>query len=180
VSFRALLDILFPPLCHLCKAFIPDSGAIHLCASCGEKVIPVHSPKCTVCGIPFKTENGIDHVCGACAAAPRPFVSARAAVHFSGSTQELIHMLKYGKKVHLTRPLGLMAVNYLGGFLRETGVEMMVPVPLHPRRLRERGFNQSVLLANFLSKRMHIPISRDNLQRIRWTEPQINLSPEDR
>jgi ComF family protein len=178
--FRAVLDILFPPLCHVCKTYIPNSGSIHICAACSEKIIPVSSPKCTVCGIPFNTENGIDHVCGACATASRPYVSARAAVHFAGPAQDLIHRLKYGKKVHLSRPLGLVAVRHLAGFLDETGVEMIVPVPLHPRRLRERGFNQAILLADPLSKSRRIPISRNNLRRIRWTEPQINLSPEDR
>lgn len=180
VLLRAFLDVLFPPLCHICKTFIPDSGPIHLCASCRENLMPVSSPKCTVCGIPFTTENGIDHVCGACATAPKHFVSARAAVRFGGSAQELIHRLKYGKKVHLARPLGLMAANHLDGFLNEAGAELIVPVPLHPRRLKERGFNQSILLAHFLSKSRHIPISRNNLRRIRWTEPQINLPPEDR
>ncbi len=111
---------------------------------------------------------------------PKPFVSARAAVHFGGPAQELIHRLKYGKKVHLARPLGLMAANHLDGFLNDTGAEMIVPVPLHAKRLKERGFNQSILLAHFLSKSRHIPISRNNLRRIRWTEPQISLSPEDR
>ncbi len=178
--FRALLDILYPPLCHVCRTFIPDDGTMHLCDSCSGKIIPVISPKCTVCGIPFNTENGLDHVCGACATVKRPFVSARAAVRFGGPAQELIHRFKYGKKVHLSRPLGLLTVQHLSGFLEETGVEMIVPVPLHPRRLRERGFNQAVLLADFLSRSRRIPISRNNLRRIRWTEPQVNLSPEDR
>ncbi len=178
--FRALLDILYPPLCHVCKTFIPDAGAIHLCAACSGKIVPVSSPKCTVCGIPFNTENGIDHVCGTCATAERPFVSARAALHFGGPAQELIHGLKYGKKGHLSRPLGLLTVHQLAGYLDETGVEMIVPVPLHPRRLRERGFNQAILLADILSRYLRIPISRNNLRRIRWTEPQVNLSPEDR
>ncbi len=110
----------------------------------------------------------------------RSFVSARAAVHFGGPAQELIHRLKYGKKGHLSRPLGLLTVHHLGGYLDETGVEMIVPVPLHPRRLRERGFNQAILLADFLSRSRRIPISRNNLRRIRWTEPQVNLSPEER
>ncbi len=178
--FRALLDILYPPVCHVCKTFIPDPGSIHLCAACSEKIIPVISPKCPVCGMPFNTENGIDHVCGACATTSRPFISARAAVRFGGPAQELIHRLKYGKKVHLSRPLGHITVRHLGGFLDETGVEVIVPVPLHPKRLRERGFNQAILLADFLSRNWHIPISRNNLRRVRWTEPQVNLSPEDR
>ena len=178
--FRALLDIIYPPLCHVCKTYIPEPGSIHICTACADKIVPVVSPRCTVCGIPFNTGDGIDHVCGACATSPRPFVSARAAVRFGGPAQELIHRLKYGKKVHLSRPLGLIAVGHLAGFLEETGVEMIVPVPLHVKRLRERGFNQAVLLAGYLARSRRIPISRDNLRRIRWTEPQVSLSPEER
>ncbi len=178
--FKAFLDILFPPLCHVCKSFIPDSGPIHLCDACREKITPVRSPMCTVCGIPFHTENGMDHVCGACMASLGPFVSARAAVRLAGPVQELIHKLKYGKRVHLSRPLGLLTAEHLGSFAAESAVELAVPVPLHPRRLRERGFNQALLLADFLAKSWHIPLSRNNLRRIRWTEPQIHLSFDDR
>jgi len=180
VFFRAFLDILFPPLCHVCKSFIPDAGVMHLCAACREKIVPVGSPLCTVCGIPFHTENGMDHVCGSCADAPKPFMSARAAVHFAGPAQELIHRLKYGKKVHLSRPLGLLATHHLASFIVESGAEMAVPVPLHPGRLRKRGFNQALLLAGFLASGLNLPLSRDNLRRIRRTEPQIHLPVGDR
>jgi ComF family protein len=177
---RAFLDILFPPLCHVCKSFIPEAGALHLCSDCREKIVPVSSPLCTVCGIPFNTENGIDHVCGSCSVNPKPFVSARSAVCFLGPAQELIHRLKYGKKTHLARPLGFLTAGPLAPFAAETGVELIVPVPLHPRRLRERGFNQALLFAQILSKTFDVPLARNNLRRIRWTEPQINLSGDDR
>jgi ComF family protein len=180
VFLRGLLDILFPPLCHVCKCFIPDAGPIHLCRACSEKISPVCSPMCTVCGVPFRTEQGIDHVCSSCTVTSRPFVSARAAVLFDGPAQKLIHRLKYGNKVHLSRPLGLMTARYLSSFAAECGAELIVPVPLHPRRLRQRGFNQALLLADFLTKGWHIPTSRNNLRRIRWTEPQIHLSGDDR
>jgi ComF family protein len=176
----ALLDIFFPPLCHACKSFIPDAGALRLCGDCMEKIVPVSSPLCTMCGIPFNTEGGIDHVCGPCAVSPKPFVSARAAVCFLGPAQELIHRFKYGKKTHLVRPIGLLAAARLAPFVSENGAELIVPVPLHPRRLRERGFNQALLIAQVLSKNFRVPLSRNNLRRIRWTEPQINLSGEER
>ncbi len=177
---RAFLDTVFPPLCHVCKAFIPDAGRLHLCGACREKIVPLTSPLCTVCGVPFLTEGGRDHVCGPCAANPKPFVSARAAVYFHGPVQELIHGFKYGKKVRLALPLGILAAERLAPFISESAAELIVPVPLHPRRLRERGFNQALLIGRYLSKTFGIPLSVNNLRRIRWTEPQINLSGEDR
>jgi ComF family protein len=122
----------------------------------------------------------MDHTCGECATVSRPFSAARAAVVFDGPVQELIHRLKYGKKTHIFRPLALLTSRHLTPFIAESGAELIIPVPLHRKRLRERGFNQSVLLAGVLAKSWHLPMSRNNLRRIRWTEPQISLSVADR
>jgi ComF family protein len=177
---RVLLDILFPPLCHVCKSFIPEAGELHLCTDCRQKIVPVSSPQCIVCGNPFNTEGGIDHLCGPCSITPKPFVSARAAVSFLGPVKELIHRLKYGKKTHLARPLAILTAERLDPFVSEAGIELIVPVPLHLRRLRARGFNQALLIAQYLSKKFSITLSSNNLRRIRWTEPQVNLSVDER
>ena len=178
--FRALLDIVFPPLCHACKEFIPDSGDLHLCSRCRGEVHAVSSPLCTVCGIPFNTPGGIDHVCGACLSHPPRFAAARAAVLFDGVARDLIHRFKYDRKVHLARPLSLLTQEPLTSFASSLGVDLLIPVPLHRRRLRERGFNQAVLLGRPLSKTWGIPLVVDNLKRIRWTEPQVTLSASER
>lgn len=177
---RELLDLLFPPLCHLCKTFIPACGMVHLCADCAGTIVPVSSPACTVCGVPFHVDEGIDHKCGNCIVNPKPFHSARGAVHFQGAARQLIHRLKYGHKVHLARPLGLLTAESLSRFAAENSADLIIPVPLHPRRLRQRGFNQAALLAHILGKKWQIPLSVNNFRRIRWTEPQICLSVEER
>jgi len=177
---RALVDILFPPLCHLCKTFIADAGDIHLCPGCREKIITLGSPLCPVCGVPFATENGIDHHCGPCRAHPPAYVAARAAVVFSGPVQELIHRFKYGHKVHLCRPLGLLTARQLAGFAAGAAADLVMPVPLHKKRLRWRGYNQASLLAGSLAKQWRLPLVRQNLRRVRWTEPQINLAAGER
>lgn len=177
---RALLDTFFPPLCHVCRHFIDGAGEIHLCAGCREKIGAVQSPLCPVCGLPFATGNGIDHPCGHCLAARSAFDAARAATRFDGPVQELIHRFKYGNKVHLSRPLGLLTAEALSGFITAGGADWIVPVPLHRKRLRERGFNQAQLLGRVLAKQWRIPLSVNNLRRIRWTDPQIGLSADDR
>jgi len=180
VFLRTLLDTIFPPLCHVCRSFLADPTEIHLCAGCREKIIPLRSPLCPVCGVPFATENGIDHPCGQCLTTIRPYIAARAATHFEGPVQELIHRLKYGKKSHLSRPLGLLTAAALGNFLAEIAADGIVPVPLHRKRLRQRGFNQSQLIGRVLAKKWHIPLMAHNLRRIRWTEPQTGLSAAER
>lgn len=178
--FRAFLDILFPPLCHACRTFVPGREDIHLCEGCRGKIHVVGSPLCPVCGIPFATEGGGDHPCGSCVTTRRPFTAARAAFRFDGPVQELIHRFKYGKKVLLARPLGLLTAGRLASFIKAEGADIIVPVPLHGRRLRERGFNQAQLLGRVLSRQWGIPLSVDNLRRVRWTEPQVGLSAPDR
>lgn len=177
---KALLDILFPPLCHGCKTFIPDAGELHLCPDCLAQSPLISSPHCTVCGLPFLTEGGIDHRCGGCGDDPPAFAAARAAVLFAGPVRELIHRFKYGKKVQHSRPLALLAARQLGEFAAANAADLIIPVPLHVKRLRQRGFNQAVLLGEILAKKWRLPLSRKNLSRIRWTEPQINLTAAER
>ncbi len=177
---KAFLDILFPPLCHACKRFIHDAGELHLCPECLAGSPPIASPRCTVCGLPFLTEGGIDHPCGGCMDTPPQFAAARAAVLFEGPVRELVHRFKYGKKVQHSRPLALLAARELAGFAAESAADLVIPVPLHRKRLRQRGFNQAVLLGEVLGKQWRLPLARSALSRIRWTEPQVNLSAAER
>jgi ComF family protein len=177
---RAFLDILFPPLCHACRAFIAEPTPMHLCADCRMLIVPIGSPFCPICGVPFATEGGSNHPCGACLTNRRPFSAARAAVRFDGPVQDLIHRCKYGKKVHLAKPLALLMAESLTTFVSDAVPDCLVPVPLHGKRLRQRGFNQAQQLAGFLAKRWQLPHSVDNLRRIRWTEPQTGLAAVDR
>ena len=91
---KALLDILFPPLCHACKRFIPDAGELHLCPECLAGSPVIASPRCPVCGLPFLTEGGIDHPCGRCMDGPPHFAAARTAVLFEGPVRDLVHRFK--------------------------------------------------------------------------------------
>jgi ComF family protein len=175
-----LLDILFPPLCHGCRTPVSGSGELHICPACREKIPFAGSPLCTVCGIPFATEGGVDHRCGDCISAPPPFASARAAGRFEGLLPDLIHRFKYDHRTHLRRPLGLLTAERLDPYRREIAADLLVPVPLHRKRLRDRGFNQAVLLGSILAKKWGIPLVADILSRDRWTEPQIALTAAER
>jgi len=175
----ALLDFFFPPLCHVCRKFIPQAGRLHVCRPCREAIPAIIRPYCPVCGVPFHGA-GNDHACGACLKEPPSFDAARAAIVHAGPGRNLIHAFKYNGKTHLRRPLGLLAVEQLTGFIAERGPDLVVPVPLHPRRLAERGYNQAVLLGELLAREWHIPLLRRGMRRIRWTEPQISLTADQR
>lgn len=147
-----------------------------LCAACLATAEPLLSPLCSCCGRPFPDFNGADHRCGACLADPPPFVSARGALLFSGTVRDLIHRFKYNGSVMLRRPLAELAAAHLDRHVAAFGADLLVPVPLHTKRLRQRGFNQAILLGEILAQRWGCPLQRNNLQRSRWTEPQVNLS----
>jgi len=176
---HAALDFLFPPLCHVCRSFIPDAGPLHICPDCRERMPAIVSPLCVECGIPF-TGAGEDHACGSCITSRHHVDAARAALVYEGVGRDLIHSFKYRNKTHLRRPLALLTIEVLSGFVSFRAPNLIVPVPLHPRRLRIRGFNQAILLAELFSSRWQIPLDRHNLRRCRWTEPQVNLSASDR
>jgi ComF family protein len=175
----ALIDFLFPPLCHVCRTFIPDAGALHICPACREEMPMVGSPLCPVCGIPF-LGAGEDHPCEACLTDPPSFDAARAALLYEGPCRDLVHAFKYRNKTHLRRPLALLTMEGVSEFVASRAPDLIVPVPLHVRRLRSRGFNQAVLLGDLLAREWKLPLARRALRRIRWTEPQINLAAHER
>jgi ComF family protein len=137
------------------------------------------APLCIVCGVPF-AGAGTDHVCGSCSTSHPPFGAARAALAYEGASRDLIHAFKYRNKTHLRRPLALLTIEHLSEFIQSRRPDLIIPVPLHRKKLSGRGFNQAVLLGEILSQRLKMPMDRRNLRRIRWTEPQVNLAAGDR
>jgi len=117
-------------------------------------------------------------MCGECITAPPPFALARSVFAYEGPVKEAIHLLKYSGRTALGAPLGGLLGLVSGALPAPPGLVM--PVPLHRRRLRERGFNQSLLLAREASRIFSAPLVYDNLKRARCTEQQINLTHAQR
>jgi ComF family protein len=176
---HALLDVILPPLCHICRTFIPNAGKLHICPTCRDRLPLVSSPLCSICGIPFAGTGG-DHRCGACLAHPPHFDTARAHFLYEGAIRDLIHSFKYNRRTHLRYPLALLSLEGVGGFLTDQEPHLIIPVPLHRSRLRQRGFNQAVLLGRVLSRELSLSMLPDALVRTRQTEPQIDLSAAER
>lgn len=176
---HAALNVLFPPICHVCRKFIPAAGSLHICPACHDRLTPIVSPMCRVCGIPF-VGAGEDHVCGDCITSPPRFDAARAALAYEDVSRDLLHAFKYRNKTHLRRPLALLMIERLSDFVGLRPPDLIMPVPLHRKRLQSRGFNQAVLLGEILSSHWKLPLDRYNLRRTRWTEPQVNLSAGER
>jgi ComF family protein len=141
---------------------------------------------CNVCGRPFPDASGDDHTCGVCLARPPHFVRAAAWACYPREEAEehplrqAVQKFKYGRKVSLGKPLGRLMATGCREFLRDCEADVIIPVPLHPKRLRWRGFNQAVLLARELSRAYGVSTDPFLLRRIKPTQPQTQLDEEER
>jgi ComF family protein len=172
---KALVDIVFPPMCLLCGERSPEKGFCRFCGGLVEKE-RINSPMCVICGEPFPSAKGVDHACGRCVEEPPFFTSARSAFVFEGKVLDAVHKLKYGGDTALAGPLAAL----LSAVHLPEGLSMVVPVPLHTVRLRERGFNQSLLIARELSRTHGLPLVYDRLKRARDTGQQVGLKAAER
>ena len=186
ITLESLLDLLYPPRCRCCRNTISGSDEMCFCWECRQRIREVSHPLCTACGYPFLDTRGEDHLCGACLARPPSFVQARAwACYPRGDERKdplrfVMQQFKYGRKVSLGRPLGRLLSKGCNGFFQESTLDGIIPVPLHPKRLRWRGFNQAVILAQQVSRLWRLPMDPFILLRLTETEPQTQLSEEDR
>ncbi|MGH7827766.1 MAG: double zinc ribbon domain-containing protein [Candidatus Binatia bacterium] len=181
-----LVDWLYPPRCRACGGRIHGPDFEYFCSSCRPQIQIISHPLCTVCGRPFFDAGGEDHLCGGCLSRPSRFVAARAWACYPRDQlaehplRRVVQKFKYGRKVSLGKPLGRLMAAGCEEFLTGCEVDLILPVPLHPKRLRWRGFNQSVLLAREVSRAYGIPLNRYALCREKETAPQTELSEDDR
>jgi ComF family protein len=128
----------------------------------------------------FREAPGDDHLCSGCLTEERYFTKARAIALYEGLMAEAISRFKYQRDSRLAKPLGTLLAEYQDPEFLFAEFDLMLAVPLHPQRLRQRGFNQSILLARRLSRTHSIPLDLKSLQRTRQTQPQTHLSGSER
>lgn len=175
---NAAVDCIYPPRCSLCGRYGGDEEGI--CPDCLSQIHYIGKPLCIRCGKPFPHEFATDHFCGECLTGKRYFSKARAVGLYNGLFRKTLHRFKYQWNHCLATPLGTLMAKRMEYFFSDAAYQCMVPVPLHPRRLRKRGFNQALVLARVLSRTCHIPLDRNNLVRTRWTQSQVGLSERER
>lgn len=204
----AVVDAVFPARCWCCGRLFkqrqttdssnPDiersDGGLHtvlagfLCETCNQLIQWVRSPLCTCCGRPFESPQGVDHCCGNCREDPPGFFRARAAAAYHGAFKALICAYKYQYRVELAVPLSRILWRTLHLNWDPQYFDCIMPVPLHNRRLRERGFNQAELMIRAWPAasrspcrcQKQPPLWADNLVRLRHTPPQTGLGRRQR
>ena len=168
---RALLDLIYPPLCLVCRAPVGEPRV--LCAGCWTKLTFFEGAMCTVCGLPFELDPGTESLCASCQADPPAFDSARAAIAYDDASKAAILALKRADRLEFAQLFAVWLKRAGQPLLEECDV--IVPVPLHRLRLWMRRYNQSALLAQRLAKTSGKPFDPFMLTRTRATPSQGNM-----
>lgn len=145
--WRDRLDVVFPRACVHCEGVVEDSPYRHLCASCVPLLHVVAAPHCTTCGHPYFGEMAENRLCAHCETLEPRFGQGKTAILLQGPGRSLVHALKYHSGLHVLEDITRIMRQTEGyaDCLREA---VLVPVPLHRKKLRKRRYNQSRLLAD--------------------------------
>ena len=172
--------LLFPSSCQICEALLEKPREKVVCRDCLEELKGTNSPFCLCCGR-FFDGAGDPHVCADCLESRPPFTRHRSGARYDGVAKDLILLYKYRGFEVLSGVLADFLIRSLG---REedlwSGVEAVVPVPLHPAKEKSRGFNQARLLAKRLARQKNIPLVTGRLVKVRPTAAQTCLEARER
>ena len=177
----SLFALFFPALCRLCRQPIEKFSLVPVCADCLQAVRPYEGLECVKCGLFLRTPQVLHGTvyCGLCRREAFLFEQARSFGRYEGILRDLIQCLKYDGFRPLARPLGRHLID-AARRLATDSFDLVLPVPLHSRRQRLRGFNQSALLAAQLAKLCSMPMGSDDCVRVRDTPPQTGLRAAER
>lgn len=183
--FKLARDFLVPRRCPICREIVWSETSNFWCPTCREKLPWLEPPFCSVCGVPFNVfyrEKFSEEfsLCGDCLTMSPAYDMIRSACLYDGIVADLITGLKYGKHLTNVPILGELMEEAFLKWLREEKIDLIIPIPMHIDRLKKRGFNQSVLLAKDLAKRIRIPWNHSVLVKIRNTPPQVSLHKKAR
>ncbi len=178
---RQALRFLIPVDCAACGLALGDDPVPLFCARCWATIAPLTQPRCARCDRPFvspvATEFSPDHHCQTCLERPPSYTKAWTLYPYLPPLQDAIRLLKYNARPSLAEPLARLMLAALPPSL---SIDLIMPVPLHPRRLREREFNQALLLADRLRAALHAPVVYTNLVRVLPAAAQTSLSRKER
>jgi ComF family protein len=175
---QSAVSLLYPPGCTICGKSIRADD--YLCDQCETKAVRIVAPFCQKCSEPFEGSITNTFACANCAHRTIYFDAAVSAYRGRGVVRQIIHEFKYGRQIHLRHLVARWLNSALDDErLRQSHFDVIVPVPLHPTRQRERGFNQAGLLAELLSAQTSIRC-KPLLERTRYTTTQTALDRSER
>ena len=187
MAFCMLTDIFWPPRCPLCDALRPvglrtdrlrADGQDAFCPSCRRALPAVRDPWCMCCG--RQLEEGEQEYCRVCGRRARAFDGGRIIFLYEGELRESVLRMKFSNRRDVIEPLAGEMAERGARFMQSKGPLVIVPIPMHAKKRRARGYDQSVLLARALGKKTGIPVAEKLLIRSRYTLPSKALGAEAR
>lgn len=176
-----LVDLFLPPACPLCSGSPEQHCATGLCRECLDRIPALTGAQCPRCALPYPASDGSSHLCGTCLTENSPtFEWTAVAGLYADHLREAIHRFKYRGSCNLDLPLARLLCSRIRTRVEDFAPQLIVPVPLHPERLRQRTFNQSLLLARVLGKEMGVSVPAKTLLRVRATHPQQGQDAQTR
>lgn len=172
---RRMIDYALPPRCPSCGVMVEDDD--QFCLPCWSSLTFIGPPWCARCQMPLGDTALDGDWCAACMAEEPPYDRVSAAVAYSPQSAAIALKLKYGRRTGLARLIAFHLERYLPAHDDSWAI---IPVPLHRWRLWERGFNQSLLIAQHLGKKSGFPVLPTVLQRTKRTRPLKGLNPKQR
>lgn len=179
-TIGAFTDLLYPAECLACTEHLPNRDTVHLCEACLSEISKFEGEVCRKCGHPWGPFAAVERRCPNCRNRRLHFERAVSVGRYKSSLKNLVCGLKFGREPVYAVPLGLLMADTLRRYDLERSADMLIPVPLHPRKQIERGFNQSELLAAQVGRRVGLPVCVENLRRIRPTPSQTHFSRRQR
>lgn len=172
--FYELLGLIYPRICRTCGIKLTSENyyKANICKNCWNSIEKIFPPFCNLCGHPLN-KFSFHNRCHACKDLSPYFEFARAVGTYTGVLRHCIHLFKFEYKDDLAEPLSDLLVEYIQKSNNFRNVNLLVPVPLHRTKLRERDFNQAELLVRKINEKLNIPFSANNLYRKRDTKPQM-------
>lgn len=188
-----ILDLVYPKTCFGCKTKLLSGSKIYLCRDCLEKIGELKSPFCISCGSPrpfdysdliekynLLEKDNVYYKCPQCTGYKYYFSRGYTSSLYDGLIRECIHGLKYNSHTYLGYTLAEIMLDFALKNIQLQCVDLIMPVPLHWKKYRDRGFNQSLILSRTLSKRTGIPLVNKGLVRVKSIPSQVKLSRKDR
>lgn len=175
------LMFLYPAQCRgTCDTPLGLEPVPYFCSACWTQMQFVEPPWCEMCGTPLLCAASSDadksEVCDECAKAPPRYGKLRTIAFYEETLRQAIHLFKFEKRTALAKPLIQLMLAHLPDDCRIEDYDFILPIPIHKKRMRERGFNQSILLAEGIAKAKGVPIATDIFVRDKNTKAQSSLA----
>ena len=179
-ALDAALNLFYPPVCRICGEERAAAAEGYVGPACRGGVKLVTAPFCQRCGLPFEGAISQPFQCANCQEMTLYFRSARSAVVADALMLDVIHRYKYNRSLWFEPFLAGLLLRETVPALRGQKWDLIVPVPLHPLKQREREFNQAERLAIHLSAAIQIPLNKNLLRRVVFTNTQTRLTRQER